>query len=140
MEAKGKVTLNYDGGKTLDLPTHGGTLGPDVFDLRALYGKTGMFTYDPGFMSTAACASKITFIDGDQGVLLYRGYPIEQLAVHCDFLEVCYLLLYGELPSQEQKDKFVWPVTRHTMVDEQLGRLYSGFRRDSHPMAVLVGV
>ena len=140
MEAKGKVTLNYDGGKTLDLPTHAGTLGPDVFDIRALYGKTGMFTYDPGFLSTAACSSKITYIDGDQGVLLYRGYPIEQLAVHCDFLEVCYLLLYGELPTQELKDKFVWTVTRHTMVHEQLARLYSGFRRDSHPMAVMVGV
>jgi citrate synthase len=140
MEAKGKVTLNYDGGKALELPTYGGTIGPDVFDIRALYGKTGMFTYDPGFLSTASCSSKITYIDGDQGVLLYRGYPIEQLAVHCDFLEVCYLLMYGELPTQDQKDKFVWTVTRHTMVHEQLARLYSGFRRDSHPMAVMVGV
>ncbi len=140
MESKGKVTLSYDSGKTLDLPTYGGTIGPDVFDIRALYGKTGMFTYDPGFMSTASTQSKITYIDGDQGVLLYRGYPIEQLAVHCDFLEVCYLLMYGELPTQEQKDKFVWTVTRHTMVHEQLARLYSGFRRDSHPMAVMVGV
>jgi len=139
MDAKGKVTLNYGGG-SLELPTYGGTIGPDVFDIRALYGKTGMFTYDPGFMSTAACQSKITYIDGDKGVLLYRGYPIEQLAVNCDFLEVCYLLLYGELPTQEQKDKFVWTVTRHTMVHEQLARLYSGFRRDSHPMAVMVGV
>jgi citrate synthase len=140
MEAKGKVSLTYDGGKALDLPVYRGTVGPDVFDIRSLYAKTGMFTYDPGFLSTAACASKITFIDGDQGVLLYRGYPIEQLAVHCDFLEVCYLLLYGELPMQAQKDKFVWTVTRHTMVHEQLARLYSGFRRDSHPMAVMVGV
>jgi citrate synthase len=141
MEAKGKVSLTMDGGKgSLDLPVYHGTVGPDVFDIRQLYGKTGMFTYDPGFLSTASCASKITYIDGDQGILLYRGYPIEQLAVHCDFLEVCYLLLYGELPSQAQKDKFVWTVTRHTMVHEQLVRLYSGFRRDSHPMAVMVGV
>ena len=140
MEAKGKVSLTLDGGKGLDLPVYRGTVGPDVFDIRALYGKTGMFTYDPGFLSTASCASKITYIDGDQGILLYRGFPIEQLAVHCDFLEVCYLLLYGELPTQAQKDKFVWTVTRHTMVHEQLVRLYSGFRRDSHPMALMVGV
>ncbi len=140
MEAKGKVSLTLDGGKGLDLPVYRGTVGPDVFDIRALYGKTGMFTYDPGFLSTASCASKITYIDGDQGVLLYRGFPIEQLAVHCDFLEVCYLLLYGELPTQAEKDKFVWTVTRHTMVHEQLVRLYSGFRRDSHPMALMVGV
>ena len=140
MEAKGKVTLKYEGEKTLEMPVYGGTLGPDVFDIRQLYAKTGMFTYDPGFMSTAACQSKITFIDGDQGILLYRGYPIEQLATHCDFLEVCHLLLYGELPSQQSKDKFVWTVTRHTMVHEQLARLFQGFRRDSHPMAVMVGV
>src|SRR3954471_16783232 len=149
MDAKGKVTLNYGDAKSLELPVYGGTIGPDVFDIRALYGKTGMFTYDPGFMSTAATQSKITYIDGDQGVLLYRGYPIEQLATHCDFLEVCHLLLYGELPtrllegdhkSQDKKDKFVWTVTRHTMVHEQLARLYQGFRRDSHPMAVMVGV
>ncbi len=140
MDAKGKVTLNYGDAKNLELPVYAGTIGPDVFDIRTLYGKTGMFTYDPGFMSTASTQSKITYIDGDQGVLLYRGYPIEQLATHCDFLEVCYLLLNGELPSQEQKDKFVWTVTRHTMVHEQLARLYQGFRRDSHPMAVMVGV
>jgi len=140
MDSKGKATLNYAGDKALELPVYGGTIGPDVVDIRALYGKTGMFTYDPGFLSTAACSSKITYIDGDQGILLYRGYPIEQLAVHCDFLEVCYLLLYGELPTQEEKDQFVWTVTRHTMVHEQLARLYQGFRRDSHPMAVLVGV
>ena len=101
MEAKGKVSLAIEGGKgNLDLPVYQGTIGPEVFDIRQLYGKTGMFTYDPGFMSTASCASRITYIDGDQGVLLYRGYPIEQLAVNCDFLEVCYLLMYGELPSQ----------------------------------------
>jgi citrate synthase len=140
MEAKGKATLNLDGGKALEMPVYGGTIGPDVVDIRALYGKTGLFTYDPGFLSTGSCASKITFIDGDKGVLLYRGYPIEQLAVNCDFLEVCYLLLNGELPNAEQKQKFDWTVTRHTMVHEQLVRLYQGFRRDSHPMAVMVGV
>jgi citrate synthase len=140
MENKGKATLNYAGDQTLEFPVYGGTIGPNVIDIRALYGKTGMFTYDPGFLSTASCASTITYIDGDEGVLLYRGYPIEQLAVHCDFLEVCYLLMYGELPTQEQKDKFVFTVTRHTMVHEQLSRLYQGFRRDAHPMAVLVGV
>src|SRR5471030_3182538 len=140
MDAKGKVILNYGPDKNLDLPTYGGSIGPDVFDIRALYGKTGMFTYDPGFMSTASCQSKITYIDGDKGILLYRGYPIEQLAVNCDFLEVCYLLLNGELPRKDQKEKFDWTVTRHTMVHEQLARLFQGFRRDSHPMAVMVGV
>src|SRR5436190_900454 len=141
MEAKGKATLNSGDGKgNLEMPVYGGSIGPDVIDIRALYGKTGMFTYDPGFMSTASTQSKITYIDGDKGVLLYRGYPIEQLAVNCDFLEVCYLLLNGELPTQAQKDEFVYTVTRHTMVHEQLARLFSGFRRDSHPMAVMVGV
>ena len=141
MEAKAKATIHIGDGKAaLEAPVYGGTIGPDVVDIRALYGKTGMFTYDPGFLSTAACASKITYIDGDKGVLLYRGYPIEQLAVSCDFLEVCYLLLKGELPDKRQKDEFVFTVTRHTMVHEQLARLYSGFRRDSHPMAVMVGV
>jgi citrate synthase len=140
MEAKSKATLTYDDGKTLEMPVYGGTIGPDVIDIRALYGKTGKFTYDPGFLSTASCSSTITYIDGDQGVLLYRGYPIEQLATHCDFLEVCYLLLNGELPTPEQKKSFDYTVTRHTMVHEQLARLYQGFRRDSHPMAVMVGV
>jgi len=140
MEPKGKATLTHGGDKTLEFPVYGGTIGPDVVDIRALYGKTGMFTYDPGFLSTASCASKITYIDGDKGILLYRGYPIEQLAVNCDFLEVCYLLMYGELPNRMEKDKFVWTVNHHTMVHEQLARLYSGFRRDSHPMAVMVGV
>jgi citrate synthase len=140
MEAKGKATLSYEGDKKLDFPTYSGTIGPDVVDIRQLYGKTGMFTYDPGFLSTASCASKITYIDGDKGVLLYRGYPIEQLAVHCDFLEVCYLLLNGELPNKGQKDQFCSTVAHHTMVHEQLARLYQGFRRDAHPMAVLVGV
>jgi citrate synthase len=127
-------------GKSLDLPMMPGTVGPEVIDVRALYGKTGYFTYDPGFLSTASCTSTITYIDGDAGVLLYRGYPIEQLAQHCDFLEVCYLLLNGELPNQKQKDEFVDIVTHHTMVHEQLARLYQGFRRDAHPMAVMVGV
>ncbi|MBK8323073.1 MAG: citrate (Si)-synthase [Betaproteobacteria bacterium] len=140
MDNKGKAVLSYGDGKTLEMPVYGGTVGPDVIDIRALYGKTGMFTYDPGFLSTASCGSKITYIDGDAGVLLYRGYPIEQLATHCDFLETCYLLLNGELPNAEQKKSFDWTVTRHTMVHEQLARLYQGFRRDSHPMAVMVGV
>jgi citrate synthase len=140
MDANGKVIVNYDDGKIVEFPRFSGTIGPDVVDIRSLFGKTGMFTYDPGFLSTASCRSSITYIDGDQGVLLYRGYPIEQLAVQCDFLEVCYLLLNGELPTRAQKQKFDRMVTVHTMVHEQLSRFYSGFRRDSHPMAVLVGV
>jgi citrate synthase len=140
MDSKGTVKINYEDGKVFEAPIYAGTIGPDVFDIRALYGKTGMFTYDPGFMSTGSTQSKITYIDGDKGVLLYRGYPIEQLAVNCDFLEVCHLLMNGELPNQAEKDKFVWTVTRHTMVHEQLARLFQGFRRDSHPMAVMVGV
>ncbi|HXU42816.1 MAG TPA: citrate synthase [Burkholderiales bacterium] len=135
-----KATLQLPDGKSLDLPMMPGSVGPEVIDVRALYGKTGYFTYDPGFLSTASCTSTITYIDGDAGVLLYRGYPIEQLAQHCDFLEVCYLLLNGELPNQKQKDEFVDIVTHHTMVHEQLARLYQGFRRDAHPMAVMVGV
>ena len=134
------ATLKLPDGKSIDFPVHAGTTGPDVVDIRALYGKTGLFTYDPGFLSTASCSSSITYIDGDAGVLLYRGYPIEQLAQHCDFLEVCYLLLHGELPNRKQKDEFVGIVTHHTMVHEQLARLYQGFRRDAHPMAVMVGV
>src|SRR5712664_2106980 len=134
------ATLKLPDGKSLELPVLPGTVGPDVIDVRALYGKTGLFTYDPGFMSTASCTSTITYIDGDAGVLLYRGYPIEQLAQHCDFLEVCYLLLHGELPDRKQKKEFVDIVIHHTMVHEQLARLYQGFRRDAHPMAVMVGV
>jgi len=111
-----------------------------VIDIRPLYAKTGKFTYDPGFMSTASCRSTITYIDGDQGILMYRGYPIEQLAENCDFLEVAYLIMYGELPNPKQKDEFVSTVTKHTMVHEQLARFYQGFRRDAHPMAVLCGV
>jgi citrate synthase len=140
MNTNGKVIMNYDDGKVVEFPRFSGTIGPDVIDIRTLFGKTGMFTYDPGFLSTASCRSSITYIDGDQGVLLYRGYPIEQLAVQCDFLEVCYLLLNGELPTRAQKQKFDRTVTVHTMIHEQLSRLYSGFRRDSHPMAVMVGV
>ena len=135
-----KATLNLPDGKTLDFPVMSGTIGPDVVDIRTLYGKSGMFTYDPGFLSTASCNSSITYIDGDAGVLLYRGYPIEQLAQHCDFLEVCYLLLNGELPNTKQKDEFVGIVTRHTMVHEQISRFFTGFRRDAHPMATMVGV
>jgi citrate synthase len=134
------ATLKLPDGKSLDFPVLPGTLGPEVVDIRTLYGRSGMFTYDPGFLSTASCSSSITFIDGDVGILLYRGYPIEQLAQHCDFLEVCYLLQYGELPNRKQKDEFVDIVTHHTMVHEQLARLYQGFRRDAHPMAVMVGV
>src|SRR5690242_18807355 len=134
------ASIKLPDGKSLDFPVLSGSTGPDVIDIRPLYGKSGMFTYDPGFLSTASCTSAITHIDGDQGVLLYRGYPIEQLAVHCDFLEVCYLLLNGELPNKAQKKEFVDIVMHHTMVHEQLARLYQGFRRDAHPMAVMVGV
>src|SRR4249919_2483041 len=136
-----KATLSFsDGSPSVEYPIMSGSVGPEVIDIRKLYGATGAFTYDPGFLSTASCSSGITYIDGDQGVLLYRGYPIEQLAVNCDFLEVCYLLLNGELPDRKQKDEFVNIVMHHTMVHEQLIRLYQGFRRDSHPMAVMVGV
>ncbi|MBW7836158.1 MAG: citrate (Si)-synthase [Sphingomonadales bacterium] len=128
------------GGKTVDLPVYKGAVGPDVIDIRSLYASTGHFTYDPGFTSTASCSSSITYIDGDEGVLLYRGYPIDQLAKNSDFLEVCHLLLYGDLPNAEQKAKFEHDITYHTMVHEQLQRFYHGFRRDAHPMAVLVGV
>jgi citrate synthase len=134
------ATLKLPDGKSLEFPVLSGSTGPDVIDIRPLYAKSGMFTYDPGFMSTASCTSAITYIDGDAGILLYRGYPIEQLAQHCDFLEVCYLLLNGELPNRKQKQEFVDIVTHHTMVHEQLARLYQGFRRDAHPMAVMVGV
>ena len=134
------ATLKMPDGKNLEFPVLSGTTGPDVVDIRTLYGRSGMFTYDPGFMSTASCSSAITFIDGDAGILLYRGYPIEQLAQHCDFLEVCYLLLNGELPNRKEKNEFVGIVMHHTMIHEQLARLYQGFRRDAHPMAVMVGV
>jgi len=128
------------GDKTYEFPVLSGSIGPDVIDIRTLYTKTGMFTYDPGFTSTAACDSTITYIDGDKGELMYRGYPIEQLADKSSYLEVCYLLLYGELPTQAQLDDFTMRVTRHTMVHEQMHFFFRGFRRDAHPMAVVVGV
>ncbi|MCS0591263.1 citrate synthase [Massilia norwichensis] len=135
-----KATLSFsDGSPSVDMPIYKGTIGPDVIDIRKLYGQTGKFTYDPGFMSTAACQSAITYIDGDKGELLYRGYPIEQLAVNCDFLESCYLLLNGELPNAAQKAEFENTVTRHTMIHEQMNFFFRGFRRDAHPMSVLVG-
>jgi len=135
------ATLTFsDGTAPVTFPLLEGTIGPDVIDIRTLYGKTGKFTYDPGFMSTAACNSAITYIDGDKGELLYRGYPIEELAVKCDFLDVCYLLLYGELPNKEQQKKFDDVVTHHTMVNEQMQFFLRGFRRDAHPMAVLTGL
>jgi citrate synthase len=136
--ATGTTTLNY-GDKSLEFPVKKGTIGPDVVDIGKLYAQTGAFTFDPGFTSTAACESKITYIDGDLGVLLHRGYPIEQLAEHGDFLETCYLLLYGELPTAAQKSDFDNRVTRHTMVHDQMARFFQGFRRDAHPMAVMVG-
>ncbi len=135
---KARLSLS-NGAKDVDLPIFKGTIGPEVVDIRKLYGQTGMFTYDPGFLSTAACSSSITYIDGDKGELLYRGYPIEQLAQGGDFLETCYLILNGDLPNVAEKAKFVGMVTNHTMVHEQMTFFYRGFRRDSHPMAVLVG-
>ncbi len=135
------ATINFsDGSPSVSFPVLSGTTGPDVIDIRTLYGKTGKFTYDPGFLSTASCSSGITYIDGDKGELLYRGYPIEELATRCDFLETCYLLLYGELPTMTQKEEFVANVTRHTMVNEQMHFFMRGFRRDAHPMAVLTGL
>ncbi len=127
-------------GRSWELPVMTGSLGPDVVDVRRFYAETGMFTYDPGFTSTSACESSITFIDGDEGVLLHRGYPIEQLAEQSDFMEVCYLLLNGELPSAQEKAKFEKGITYHTMLHEQLTYFYRGFRRDAHPMAIMVGI
>ena len=139
-QSDAKATLSFsDGSPPIDFPIYKGSIGPDVIDIRKLYGATGKFTYDPGFMSTAACNSSITYIDGDKGELLYRGYPIEQLAVNCDFLESCYLLLNGELPNATEKKTFVDTVTKHTMVHEQMQFFFRGFRRDAHPMSVLVG-
>ncbi|MFZ5791995.1 MAG: citrate synthase [Pseudomonadota bacterium] len=133
------VTDNRSG-KSFDLPIRDGTLGPSVIDVTKLYGEHGFFTYDPGFGSTGSCESKITYIDGENGILLYRGYPIEELAEHSDFLEVCYLLLQGELPNAQQKRDFEHHITYHTMLHEQINSIYRGFRRDAHPMAVMVGV
>ena len=136
-----KATLSFsDGSPSMELPIYKGTIGPEVIDIRKLYAQTGKFTYDPGFLSTASCQSSITFIDGDKGELLYRGYPIEEIAVKCDFLEVCYLLLYGELPNEAQRKDFDDRVTYHTMVNEQMQFFMRGFRRDAHPMAVMTGM
>ena len=132
-----KLTI---GDQTFEFPVLSGTVGPDVIDIRSLYAKTGLFTYDPGFTSTAATDSAITYIDGDKGELMYRGYPIEQLAAESNYLEVCYLLLYGELPNKPKLEDFVERVTKHTMVHEQMHFFFRGFRRDAHPMAVVCGV
>src|SRR5688572_25515551 len=127
-------------GSNHDLAVLEGTTGPDVLDIRKLYAQTGMFTYDPGYTSTASCESALTYIDGDEGVLLHRGYPIGQLAEHSSFMEVCYLLLNGELPGRTELDEFSRTITRHTMLHEQLMTFYRGFRRDAHPMAIMCGV
>ncbi len=127
------------GGKTIELPVYSGTVGPDVIDIGKLYAQTGMFTLDPGFTSTASCESQITYIDGDEGILLHRGYPIDQLAEKSTFLEVCYLLLHGELPNAEQSSEFISTITRHTMLHAQFDRFFEGFRRDAHPMAIMCG-
>jgi citrate synthase len=139
LKPNGTATLTYQN-KRIDLPVYRATEGPDSVDIRKLYSDADLFTYDPGFTSTASCESNLTYIDGDKGVLLYRGYPIDQLAKHSNFLEVCYLLLYGELPTPAQMKEFDHAITYHTMVHEQVGFLFRGFRRDAHPMAVMVGV
>jgi citrate synthase len=139
MEKQRQATLTLDDGRSIELPILSGTLGPDVVDMRSL-NNLGVFTYDPAFMATASCTSAITFIDGEEGLLYYRGYPIEQLAEQSDFLEVSYLLLNGELPTLAQRAEFRHIITRHTMVHDQIARFYNGFRRDAHPMAVMVGV
>ena len=136
-----KATLSFsNGAPSVDLPVYAGNIGPDVIDIRKLYAQTGMFTYDPGFLSTASCQSAITYIDGDKGELLYRGYPIEQLATNCDYLDTCYLLLNGELPNDTERQDFHSLVINHTMVHEQMQYFLRGFRRDAHPMAVLTGL
>jgi citrate synthase len=137
--AAGTATLIYEN-KSQEFPVLAGTIGPNVIDIRKLYGEMDVFTYDPGFTSTASCESEITYIDGDAGILLYRGYPIDQLARSSNFLEVCYLLLYGELPTAQEMAEFDKAITNHTMVHEQLSFLFRGFRRDAHPMAVMCGV
>jgi len=139
--ADNKATLSFSNGSpNIDLPVYSGNIGPDVVDIRKLYAQTGMFTYDPGFLSTASCQSAITYIDGDKGELLYRGYPIEQLATNCDFLETCHLLLYGNLPDVAAKADFTKRVANHTMVNEQMQFFLRGFRRDAHPMAIMTGL
>ena len=139
MKTAGTMTLSYDG-KTTELPVFSGTHGPKVVDFRKFYSETDLFTFDPGFTSTASCESQITFIDGDEGILLYRGIPIEPLAEKSTFLEVAYLLLHGELQNADQAEAFNGSITRHTMVHEKLKNFYNGFRRDAHPMAIMVGV
>ncbi|HEX8655367.1 MAG TPA: citrate synthase, partial [Allosphingosinicella sp.] len=134
-----KATLSL-GGQDYGYDILSGSVGPDVVDIRKLYAETDAFTYDPGFTSTASCQSRITYIDGDQGILLHRGYPIDQLAEHSTFMEVAYLLLHGELPQREELDRFTYTIMRHTMLHEQLATFYRGFRRDAHPMAIMCGV
>ena len=134
----GSATLTY-GDKTVELPVLAGSTGPDVIDIRKLYGATDAFTYDPGFTSTASCESALTFIDGDKGVLLHRGYPIDQLASKSNFVEVCHLLLHGELPTAAQYDRFENSITMHTMLHSQFDRFFEGFRRDAHPMSITSG-
>ncbi|OYX50357.1 MAG: citrate (Si)-synthase [Alphaproteobacteria bacterium 32-64-14] len=138
VKPNGKATVSANG-KTVEMPVYAGTVGPDVIDIGKLYAQTGMFTLDPGFTSTASCESQITYIDGDQGILLHRGYPIEQLAEKSSFLEVCYLLLHGELPNMAQSQEFNSTITRHTMLHAQFDRFFEGFRRDAHPMAIMCG-
>ncbi len=140
-DSKQTCTLtNNATGESYELPVLDGSIGPKVIDVRKLYAETDFFTYDPGFTSTGSCESRITYIDGDEGILLYRGYPINELANNSDYTEVCYLLLYGKLPSAEQKTKFAHDITYHTMLNEQINTFYQGFRRDSHPMAIMCGV
>ena len=139
VKPKASAKLEYDG-NSYEFPVYGGSVGPDTIDITTLYRDTGAFTYDPGFTSTASCESAITYIDGDEGVLLYRGYPIEQLAEQGDFLETCYLLIYGELPDSAQRKEFETAITYHTMTHEQMTRFFTGFRRDAHPMAIMCGV
>lgn len=139
MNKTGTMSVTLDG-KTVDFPVYGGSHGPRVADIRSFYKETGCFTFDPGFTSTASCESQITFIDGDEGTLLYRGIPIDELAENSNFIEVAYLLIHGELPNRDQHDDFQHSITMHTMVHEQLKNFYSGFRRDAHPMAIMVGV
>jgi len=138
-DTPGKAATLTVNGKDPQLPVRSGTIGPDVIDVTRLYRETGCFTYDPGFTSTANCSSKITYIDGDEGVLLYRGYPIDELADGSNFIEICYLLLHGELPNKAQFEEFESTITNHTMVHEQMTRFFTGFRRDAHPMAIMVG-
>jgi len=140
LSSKSFTLTNNETGQSWELPLLEGSVGPSVIDIRKLYADTGCFTYDPGYTSTGSCQSEITYIDGEKGELLYRGYPIEQLAEDSTFMEVCYLLIYGELPTQDEKDKFLDRITYHTMLHEQINYFFRGFRRDSHPMAIMVGV